>query len=242
MDDINQRVETANKLIPMKTKVITLYEFNELSEDAKKKAIESLRDCNVDYNWWEDNYQDFAKIAAYFGISIDNKSERAGGYKPAIYFSGFGSQGDGSSFEATIDVSKLISAVQNETWKEYAPNELLNFPVVDYKILRAQKLLTADRVEWAVSTVVTRNGTGLSITHDGCEVVGEYISQDLSNIAILFEEHVFDFVASVVKELNRFLFRSLDEEYYHRTKDESIIETIESNGWTFTETGKLENE
>ena len=44
----------------------TVYKFNELSEDAKDKAIEKLYDINVDYEWW-DAVEDDAK---QIGLSI----------------------------------------------------------------------------------------------------------------------------------------------------------------------------
>jgi hypothetical protein len=37
----------------METITLNLYKFSELSEDAKKKAIEKHCDINVDYQWWE---------------------------------------------------------------------------------------------------------------------------------------------------------------------------------------------
>lgn len=39
-----------------------VYTFDELSDKAKEKAIESLRDINVDYNWWDSRYDDAAMI------------------------------------------------------------------------------------------------------------------------------------------------------------------------------------
>ena len=42
----------------MKTKTINVYQFDELSDDAKAKAIERLSDINVDYQWWESTYED----------------------------------------------------------------------------------------------------------------------------------------------------------------------------------------
>jgi len=38
------------------TKTFTYYTFNELSDEAKQNAIEKLRDINVDYDWWENDY------------------------------------------------------------------------------------------------------------------------------------------------------------------------------------------
>jgi hypothetical protein len=44
------------------TKTYNVYKFDELTEEAKQKAIEKLRDINVDYEWWEYDYED-ANIA-----------------------------------------------------------------------------------------------------------------------------------------------------------------------------------
>jgi hypothetical protein len=42
----------------MKTIEIKLYQFSELSEEAKEKAVENLSDINVDYEWWLSTYED----------------------------------------------------------------------------------------------------------------------------------------------------------------------------------------
>ena len=53
----------------------TLYFFNELSEDAKQKAIEKLWDINVDYEWWEFIYENAANIGLKItGFDIDRAS------------------------------------------------------------------------------------------------------------------------------------------------------------------------
>jgi len=46
----------------MKTKTINIYSFNELSEEAKKTAIEKLYDINVNHDWWEFTYEDAKNI------------------------------------------------------------------------------------------------------------------------------------------------------------------------------------
>lgn len=43
----------------------TAYKFAELSEMAKQKALESLYDLNVDYDWWDYIYDD-AKNVTYW--------------------------------------------------------------------------------------------------------------------------------------------------------------------------------
>jgi hypothetical protein len=66
----------------MKTIQINLYSFNELSEEAKKKAINNLRDINVKDDWWEPVYYDAKQVGiticdfdiyrGYFDVKIDD--------------------------------------------------------------------------------------------------------------------------------------------------------------------------
>lgn len=46
----------------MKTVEIKVYQFSELSEDAKNKAIQNLSDINVNFEWWEFTYEDAKNI------------------------------------------------------------------------------------------------------------------------------------------------------------------------------------
>lgn len=46
----------------------TVYSFDELSDDAKQKAIESLSDINIDYYWYYDEYLE--DIASEYGIKL----------------------------------------------------------------------------------------------------------------------------------------------------------------------------
>jgi hypothetical protein len=44
------------------TKTITLYKFDELSKEQQQKAVDNLRDINVDHDWWEFTYEDAERI------------------------------------------------------------------------------------------------------------------------------------------------------------------------------------
>lgn len=46
----------------MRTITKSIYSFNELSEEAKGKAVERLFDINVDHKWWEFIYEDAKNI------------------------------------------------------------------------------------------------------------------------------------------------------------------------------------
>ena len=50
----------------MKTIEINLYKFSELSEQAKKNALNKLSDINIDYDWYQFTFEDCERI----GIKI----------------------------------------------------------------------------------------------------------------------------------------------------------------------------
>lgn len=67
----------------------------------KDELIEKYRDINVDYDWCNSVYDEFKHNMNQIGIKVDN-----------IYFSGFGSQGDGACFEGSVcDWGKFLPAV-----------------------------------------------------------------------------------------------------------------------------------
>lgn len=79
----------------MKTIETKVYEFDELSDDAKEKAREWYREGALDYEWWDGVFESAKTAGACLGITVDN-----------IYFSGFSSQGDGACFVGTYAYRK----------------------------------------------------------------------------------------------------------------------------------------
>ncbi|MDB5142964.1 MAG: hypothetical protein JWQ66_1677 [Mucilaginibacter sp.] len=102
----------------MKTIKLQLYEFEELSAEAKEKAVREHRDFNLIPRWWDFVYDDFVTLCSYLGITVD---------KDTMSFDGFYSQGDGSGFNADVDIVRLKNSIENGAWKAYAPNENFNF-------------------------------------------------------------------------------------------------------------------
>ena len=106
-----------------RTEVIerTVYQFSELSDQAKEAARDEYRrGGHLHHEWWDSIYEDAERVATCLGITFDQhpggKNRRSG---PKIYFSGFSSQGDGASWEgryvAKLDAVKAIT--------EYAPRD-----------------------------------------------------------------------------------------------------------------------
>ena len=77
----------------MKEKTIKIYRFDELSREAQEKVVENHWQDFVQYDWWQDIFEDFTiKLRKEYGFKVGN-----------IRFSGFGSQGDGASFTGEFD-------------------------------------------------------------------------------------------------------------------------------------------
>jgi len=85
----------------MRTIQVELYQFNELSEDAKQKAIEQLGDIDY-YDWWSSVYEDAETI----GLKITSFDI----YHRAI---------DGDLTEELPTVVKLIFANHGKTTDTY---------------------------------------------------------------------------------------------------------------------------
>ena len=63
----------------MKTRTITIYSFDELTERAKDKAIEKLFHTNVYFEWWEYIFEDAKKAGIEItGFDIDRGNQIKG--------------------------------------------------------------------------------------------------------------------------------------------------------------------
>lgn len=86
--------------------VKTVYFFDDLSDDAKEKALENYRDCNVEFDSWYE----------YVIDDHDGKLEEKGYTSPVISFRGFASQGDGASFTAGVNLEKWLKNHKRKTY------------------------------------------------------------------------------------------------------------------------------
>lgn len=88
-----------------------VFHFNELSDEAKQKALDNLRDINTAFDQWHEYILDAWK----------EKLTAKGFLNAEISYTGFWSQGDGASFTADIDFSNPeINAYVPELFKPHA--------------------------------------------------------------------------------------------------------------------------
>jgi hypothetical protein len=208
----------------MKTIQLNLYEFAELEERAKEKAIEADRYINVDYRWWDFIYDDFISICETLGITVDKES---------IVFEGFYSQGDGSAFTAEINLAKMLDAVVNQNWKEYAPKLELDLPLpdIDRRVMRliaSGKLETDPKIIQPTRSYYVR--AELNDTIPNSPFGYPQVENQLDMLVIS--------LCKIAKNLNRYLYKSLQNEYEYQTAEQAVTEAIEANDYWFTKDGK----
>lgn len=193
----------------MGTLCIHTFEYDELEESAKKKAIEDLYDINTNFDWWDSVVDDAKQIGAIMGIEIEN-----------IYFSGFSSQGDGACFEGFYRYNKG----SRKELKDYAP--------VDEKLHRiVQNLFDVQRRNfYALQARIKHSGhyyhkycTDISVERDdGIEITSETEKR----------------VTEILRDFMEWIYRTLEKEHDYLHTREAIEDTIQANDYKFTEEGK----
>lgn len=198
-------------------KETTVYNFEELSKESQQKAIENLRDINVNYEDWDECVLDDQKEKLE-DLGFTGELE--------ICYSGFGSQGDGASFTCKdINFAKVIPAIGGYKFKHKALEKLF------YQNCKG----SVDRGNWRY---VHEHSTNCNYAVDFYTFSGYQhprIYATLEDIAARLEGQIKDYIV----ELNKAIYRAIKSEYEALQTDEAIRDTIEANGYEFTEDGTL---
>ena len=191
----------------------TVFKFDELSDEAKERAIEKWNENGPDYEWWDFVYEDAKNIGALMGIEITN-----------IYFSGFWSQGDGACFEGSYQYKKgSVKAV-----KDYAPvDEEL------HKIARGLRQVQA-RNFYGLSASVKQRG---HYSHEFCTEID--VADNRDNAPWQVSDEVQEAIADLLRDLMRWIYRTLEKEYEYMTSAEVVGETLRINEYEFLENGRM---
>ena len=201
----------------------TVYKFSELSERAKNKARDDARYCNVDHSdWWDCTYEDAIEVAALMGIDIGRH-----GKGPAIFFSGFCSQGDGASFTG---------------WYNYKEDSVTN--------VRAHAGQDEELIAIAEGLVVMQ--TTARLVHGGrlyarIETSGHYSHSGTMNADVTYvdtegeapncSDEVCDDLLALFRRFADWIYRQLEAEHDYLTSDEHIDERL--NEEEFDEDGSI---
>ena len=192
------------------TVAIKIFQFDELTEQAKEKARQWYRDASQQDEWWDFVVEDARTIGALMGWTIDN-----------LYFSGFWSQGDGACFVGRMGYAKGCS----KATKAYAPNDAeLQRIAAEWQALQARQF-------YKLSAVVTKtdrrycheNTVGFDVYRDG-----EWSSAETESAVI-----------DIGRDFMQWAYSRLEKEYEWLNSDEHVDETICANEYEFDLEGAI---
>jgi hypothetical protein len=208
-----------------RTYEVTVYNFSELSESAKARAIEQEQEAQRELFDGETTYDDFVTIGEMLGITFkeceitfrNGKTKT----KPCIYYTGFACQGDGACFEGRYAYKKGA----HKAIRKYAPlDKDLHF-IAD-ELLALQKA----------------HGYGLTATmrqeghyyHSGCMSVE--VEHETWQGDTLPEDEVQD----QLRNLANWLYKQLEKEYDYQTSEKACRESLEESDYEYDEDGNIQ--
>jgi len=210
----------------MKDISLKLYLFEEMSVEIQQKVIEQHRHVNTMYNWYEYTFNDFIEVCKIIGITLESKN---------IFFSGFSSQGDGSTFLAHIEPLKFIHAMNKMAWKTYAPDMELNVAPCP---CNARVLSLIERYINTVRFHTRKTLRGYSIQYISDYGFMTYRRENYPNIESELEM-LDEWVESILNTLNHYLYQSLETEYDYLVNDNAVRETLISEAHYFIASGEI---
>jgi hypothetical protein len=201
----------------IETTTRNLYKFDELSEEAQNKAIEAQSEFNAEI-WGQDLDLEF-----FFDLAPK-------GFPNAkIFYSGFGSQGDGASFEADFDHSILLPLFIEEVGKYRVPIKL--------KTSKRAMRLALERED--VSFHIITNSYANRSNHEYTRTVDQYenVFNGQSMLADIcnYEE----WLETLRHHLSQDIYRDLEQDYNYSYDRARCVADIEVNDYEFTEDGEI---
>ena len=203
-----------------------VYTLSELSEGAKDTARAWYRQHCMDHDWYEFVYEDFEAVCRILGVTLRTSPARlyGGGTrdKPHVNFSGFWNQGDGASFAGHYSYARGAA----RAIRAHAPKDTELHRIAD-----------------ELQAVQRRNFFQL---HGAIRQSGRYCHEYTMAIELERDNPTWqpmtdgaeDTVIEALRDLARWLYRQLRQEYEHLTSDSAIDEIVADNGWTFTAGGE----
>ena len=222
-----------------KPRTTLIYQYDELSDEAKKKARDWYRRGNCDDTYWSKYViHDAATVAGFLGLDINQTAYKTMGgetkYKPTVYFSGFWSQGDGACVEGTWRASD----VKVDELKEYAPQ--------DKELHRIGEQLGELAVKYPDGYFLVKHRGHYS--HSGCtsfdvelpndqEEALEYDSPEYKALQVELGEDEESLI-ELARDYMNWIYKRLEADWEWQNADEQVDENIRANEYEFLENGE----
>lgn len=203
----------------MKTIQLELFAFNELSNVAKAKAIESERNSeNLEFYYSDEveYYQDVLKHIGFTDVEIS--------------FSGFHSQGDGASFTADYDSSLInLNELKNHNTELYSLMTRID------SIFGASGLTSDNVITASVKRVNRHYSHHNTVTIDDIAINGYGWGDDESDKINIAYNDLENYLTNLKDDICYIIYNNLEREYEYQTSDEYIAELLTINDYYFLE-------
>ena len=195
-------------------KEIKVYSFDELSRSARAEACQQVGDSMTNNEYWcDDTFDLFVERCKDYGMNVDSED---------IYFTGFGSQGDGASFTChDIETEKLLQSLGIQV------RDGLKEKVLDY-IYEVNIIRSSDRAyhEETVHTEILVDEDALVEEEEG---IIQYIHDIVDTLEFKLEK--------LKNNLCRQLYNELEQECNYFYSTEYVDELAYDNKMLFLANG-----
>lgn len=202
----------------------TLYAFDELDDSAKERARDWYRGC-IDADDINNDTDDRDAIASILGIEFATRSvplmNGSARQYAKVWWSGFGSQGDGASYEGWYSYSKGAA----REIRNYAPQDSVLHSIAD-RLQSAQR-----RNFYRLQVTVTQSG---HYYHSGTMRFDVARTDDID-----VSESDIDTVSEALRDFADWIYSQLESQWDYLNSDECIEDMIAANEYEFTESGDI---
>ncbi len=203
----------------MREVIENVYTFGELSKVVQARVLERYRGYASEYFDADYIIEDAIRVGELFGIEFAQRKvvHTVGGtdkFEPAIYWQGFGSQGDGARFEGKYAYRRgSLSAV-----KSYAPADETLHNI-------ARNLATVQRKHGYKLSARVVADSGSHYSH--ANSVSIYVEYGSTGLGVLTDEQTDEIaIADNLRAFMQWIYRQLNAEYDYRMSDECILEEL----------------
>jgi hypothetical protein len=200
----------------MKTKTYNTYSFDELSPEARARAIEDHRQFLGEEANGESVIEDAKRVLSFAGFNIDR-----------VYYSGFWSQGDGACFEGSWDARK----VNADAMRKECP--------IDTELHRIADAMAAIAAKFPFASFSVKHSG--HYCHQYCTSFNVSIAnEEGEEIESPERDGAEGALIELARDAMQWIYRGLEKEYDYQTAEEQVIESIRANEYEFTEDGKID--
>lgn len=205
----------------MRQLTTTVYQYSELTDEAKSRAREWYRTLSQDDSFWHESViEDAQRLGEMLGITFDTRQGST--RDPTIYFSGFWSQGDGACFDGTYQYrAGNVAAIVKEAPQDEELHRIAR------ELAKAQR-----RYFYRLTATVSRvHGAG-NYSHENTRAID--VENGYGNVIAKDDAEA---LREALRDFMRWIYRRLEAEYEYVNSDEQVAESIECNEHEFNEDG-----